>query len=668
MPDWKHEIRRRLAGVRIAPTRESSIVEELAQFLDDCYVESLSSGATPAEAYRSALAELSGSELLTRELQRVESQIKQEPVVLGTDRRTNMIAALWQDLRFGARMLLKKPVFTAVAVTLLAFGIGGSSMIFSVANAALFKPLPFKNPDRLAIVWETYQGKDIQSFAAANYVDVRDQNQVFEQMVMLIFPSLTITGGDEPERVSAVASSSGIFSVLGVNLAMGRAFTLEEEQSGKHRVAVLSHGFWQRRFAGVHDILGKEVQVNGVARTIIGVLPKDFTFPLTTDEPQMWIPLAYPSDILSNRSNHFLHVLARLKPGVTINQANENLRSIALQLQRQYPVTNHERDIKAVPLQQQVVGDIKPMLLMLLGATALVLLIACANVANLLLSRVSVRQKEVAIRAALGASRVRIFRQLLTESLLLSLLGGAVGLLLAVLGSDVIGIFEPSNIPRVVKAQVDVWVLAFAVAVSVLTGVVFGLAPAAYASKINLNSSLKEGGARVSTGIFSRRTRSVLVVAEVALSMILLIAAGLIIRSFLRIQEVKPGFQSQNLLTMQLSLPSAKYCDGQQMFNFYQQVLEKLTSIPGAESVSAINNLPLNGGTSTAFVIEGKPAPAQPGDQMTEYRVISPDYFRTMAIPLLKGRYFTPQDIKGDVGSRSSTRRWSIAIFLGKIP
>jgi putative ABC transport system permease protein len=556
-----------------------------------------------------------------------------------------------QDIKYGIRVLFfKHPRLTALMVTLLAFGIGGSSMIFSVANAALFKPLPFKDPDRLAIVWEMYQGKDIQSFAVANYVDVRDQNQVFEQTAMLIFPSLTITGGNEPERVSAIACSSGLFSVLGVNLAMGRAFTPEEEQLGKHRVAVLSHGFWQRRFAGVQDILGKEVQVNGAARTIIGVLPKDFTFPLTTDEPELWIPLVLSPDAKSNRSTHYVRVLARLKPGVTINQANENLRSIALQLQRQYPEMNHERDIKAVPLQQQVVGDIKPMLLMLLGATALVLLIACANVANLLLSRVSVRQKEVAIRAALGASRMRIFRQLLTESLLLSLLGGGVGLLLAVLGSDVIGIFEPSDIPRVVKAQIDVWALAFAVAVSVLTGVIFGLAPAAHASKTNLNCSLKEGGARVSTGIFSRRTRSVLVVAEVALSMILLIAAGLIIRSFLLIQEVKPGFQSQNVLTMELSLPSAKYGEGQPMFNFYQQVLEKLSSIPGAESVSAVNNLPLNGGTSTAFVIEGKPAPAHSGDQMTEYRVISPDYFRTMAIPLLKGRYFTSQDIKGAVG------------------
>jgi putative ABC transport system permease protein len=556
-----------------------------------------------------------------------------------------------QDIKYGIRTLLfRHSGPTIVAVIVLALGIGGSSAIFSVANAALLRPLPFENPDRLAILWEVQQGTTVVPFAGANYVDVREQSQAFEQMALLVFPNLNVTDGAEPERVSAGACSPELFSLLGVKLAAGRAFTAEEAQPGKNRVAILSPGYLKRHYASDPGVVGKEININGFPMTIIGILPNDFTFPLQAEEPEIWIPLPLDSRVLGNRETHYLRVLAMLKPDATLERANEELRGIAAQLETLYPRTNTERGMKALPLQQQVVGEIRPALLMLFGAVGLVLLIACANVANLLLARASSRQKEMALRSALGASRARIIRQLLTESLLLSLMGGAGGLLLAVWGVKVLVALNTQYIPRIVKVDIDGWVLGFTLIVSALTGIIFGLAPALQASKVDLNNSLKEGSGRTTAGMFSRRTRGLLVIAEVALSVILLIAAGLIIRSFLRLQEINPGFQTQRVLTMEVNLPGNKYREGPQIQNFYEQVVDKLAALPGVESVSVINNLPLGGDTTTAYLIEGHPDPRNQEDQMTAYRIISPDYFHTMNIPLLKGRYFTAQDTKRDVG------------------
>ena len=487
---------------------------------------------------------------------------------------------LWQDLRYALRMLFKNPGFTAVAVLTLALGIGANTAIFSVINTVLLRPLPYEAPDRLVMVWEddTKGGYPRDTPAAANYVDWRDQNQVFESMAAMADHSFNLTGVGEPERIEGRRVSASLFSLLGVEPYLGRAFSPEEDQPGNNRVVILSHGFWQRRFGSDINVTEKPLTLNGESYTVIGVMPPEFQFPRR--EVEMWVPIAFTSQEAANRNNHYLQVVARTKPGITIEQARAEMDTIAARLQQQYPDSNTNLGTAVVPLHEHVAGDIKPALLILLGAVGFVLLIACANVANLLLARAAVRQKEIAIRIALGARRLRLIRQLLTESILLAALGGAVGLSLSLLGINLLRAFIPENIAQARTLTIDARVLGFTLLVSLLTGLIFGLVPALQASSFNLNETLKEGGRDSSAGNRGARIRGLLVIAEVAVSLILLIGAGLLINSFVRLRNVDPGFSAENLLTMQIVLPAQKYPNRARREVFYDELIRRVETLP----------------------------------------------------------------------------------------
>ncbi|HLL74582.1 MAG TPA: ABC transporter permease [Pyrinomonadaceae bacterium] len=648
MPDWKPEIRRRLSGLSLAPTREAEIVEELAQHLDDRYEELLRGGATEEEARRAALVELAESDLLAEELRRVERAVEQNPVVPGaTKRRTNVFADFWQDARYAVRVLLKNPGFTAVAVVALALGIGANSAIFSVVNTVLLRPLPYKDPERLVTVWEenAKAGFPRDTPAVANYIDWRDQNQVFEGMAAIADQSFNLTGVGEPERLTGRLVSASLFPLLGVEPQLGRAFLPQEDAPGANKVVVIGHGLWQRRFGGDPKIVGRQINLNGENHEVVGVMPAHFQFPDPKDE--VWAPIAFTQQQAANRGSHYLQVVARMKPNVSVGQAQAEMTAIAARLRQQYPEQNADLGATVVPLQEHLVGDIRPALLVLLGAVGFVLLVACANVANLLLARAAVRQKEIAVRIALGASRLRLVRQFLTESVLLAALGGAVGLLLAVWGVGLLKTFIPENISQVRSIALDARVLGFTLLVSLLTGLVFGLAPALQASKFNLNETLKEGGRDSAQGSRGNRVRAALVVAEVAVSLVLLIGAGLLMNSFMRLRSVDPGFSADNLLTMSVVLPRNKYPDSQRRAAFYDEMVSRVEALPGVKSAAVTNWIPLvRQGDSTGFSIEGRPDPA-PGEgrrNVVVTRAVHPHYFRAMGIQLLQGRALDERD------------------------
>jgi putative ABC transport system permease protein len=557
--------------------------------------------------------------------------------------------SLLQDLRFSFRLLVKKPGFTLVVVLALALGIGANTAIFSVVNAVLLRPLPYKSPERLVWLRETNPLNDIKDEPASppNYIDWKTQAESFEDMGALATTMLTVTSNGEPERVPSVYVTDGFFSVLGVEAKIGRTFTPEEDTPGNNRVAVISNSLWQRRFGSDPGVIGNAITINGNPYTVVGVMPPDFKNPRPNDlkPPDLWVPLAINYKDQGRRGD-FLSVIARLKPGVAVEQARAEMATIAHRLEQQYPDSNTAWGVLVTPLHERFVGDVRLALMVMLGAVFFLLLIACANVANLLLSRSAARQKEVAIRTALGAGRRRIVQQLLTESVLLSLIGGAVGLLLAFWGVELLTSLSLGSIPRLNEIGVDGRVLGVTVGVSLLTGIVFGLLPALQASNPNLNETLKEGGRSSAEGARGGRLRNALAVAEVALALVLLIGAGLMVRSFMRLQQVNAGFNPQRVLTAGLFLPGSKYKEGPQIVGFYEELLGKLAALPGVESVGAIDTLPLSGGGNVlSFVIDGRP-PLQPTDNTpdAEYRVVTPDYFRTMGIPLLRGRLLTEQD------------------------
>jgi putative ABC transport system permease protein len=584
---------------------------------------------------------------------------------------------LLKDLRYGIRMLLKKPAFTAVAVIALALGVGANTAIFSVVNAVLIKPLPFKDPDRLMMVWEENSklGFPKDTPAPANFVDWREQNEVFEDMAAIADQTFNLTGIDEPEKLEGQRVSASFFPMLGVAPALGRAFLPEEDRPQAERVVIMTHGLWQRRFGSDPGIIGKPLSLNGQSYTVVGVLPKSFQFPdpfqTSTEEITLFVPIAFSSEEAGSRGGHYLLVYARAKPGVTVKQAQDNMNVIAARLQQQYPGTNTSVGAVVISLHEQIVGNIRPALLILLGAVGFVLLIACANVANLLLARAATRQKETAIRTALGATRGRLIAQLLTESILLAALGGAVGLLLAVIGMKLLVALMPATLSQAKNVDIDAKVLGFTLLVSLLTGVVFGLAPALQASRPDLNESLKEGG-KGTPGVARARVRSLLVISEVALALILLIGAGLLIKSFMRLRNVDAGFNSENLLTMKVVLPRLKYPDHARRTAFFDQLLERIGSLPGVQSAGVITNLPLTfKGNNNGIAIEGRPEPPPDEVPIVITRVISPEYFRTMKIPLLAGRQFSPQDRRDTTGvvivSESTARQfWPGEDALGK--
>jgi len=645
MPNFKEEIRKRLAALNLSPTREGEIVEELSQHLEDQYEQIVSRGGSEEEAYQAVLLELKENDLLERELKRVERRVRPEPILMRTENKSNILADLGQDLRYGLRMLAKNPRFTTIAVIALALGIGANSAIFSVVNTVLLRPLPYENPERLVMVWEdnSKQGFPRDTPSPANFMDWRDQNHVFESMAAIVEISFNLTGAGDPERIDGRRVSASLFSLLGVAPQLGRAFRPEEDRPGGNHVVIISNGLWQRRFGSDPGIIGKPIDLNGESFTIVGVMPRTFQFPTRRD--QLWVPIAFDAKEAGERGNHYLEVIARMKPGVTLSQAQAEMTTIATRLQQQYPKTNTSVGAVVTPLHEHVVGDIKPALLVLLGAVAFVLLIACANVANLLLARAVLRQKEIALRLALGAGRARLIRQFLTESVLLAVFGGGIGLLLSVVGLSVLKRFIPPNISQAHAITIDARVLLFTVLVSLVTGLIFGLAPATQAANFNFNDTLKESGRDSAAGSRGNRIRGLLVISEVAVSFILLIGAGLLINSFLHLRSVDAGFRAERALTMKIVLPEVRYADKEQRAVFYRELIRRVETLPGVISAAVATNLPLTeSGNSVGISIEGRADPAPDRVPIVITRIISPRYFETMGIPLLKGRAFAEED------------------------
>jgi len=572
---------------------------------------------------------------------------------------------MFQDLRYGLRMLLKQKGFTAVAVLTLALGIGANTAIFSVVHAVLLRPLPYSQPEQLIWIWETCPKDDIKEESASvpNFADWRSQSQSFTEMAAFAGTAPVLTNAGEPERIPGTSVTANFFTTLGVEPMIGRSFVAEENEPGKNRVVILSHSLWQRRFGSDPEIVGQKLTLNGNPHEVVGVMPPGFQNP--RPEPrqiEMWLPLSLEPAKAGRRSD-FLKVVARLAPGVSINQAQAEMKTITEGLAERYPQTNYGWGVTILPLHERIVGNLRPALWTLTGAVAFLLLIACANVANLLLARSAARQQEIAVRTALGAGRWRLVRQFLTESVLLSLIGGVTGLLVGWWGVRLLVALSSDNIPRLGEVTLSGQVFAFTSALSILTGLVFGLVPAIHAANPNLTESLKEAGRSATEGTRSGRMRSALVVSEIALALVMLVGAGLMARSFMLLQKVDPGFNPERIVTALISLPVSKYPEGPQITAFYHQLLERVRTTPGVESAALGSAVPLNSGAYTSFAIEGRPVPrpeeAQPD---ADYLRVSRDYFATLGIRLIRGENFADRYADGAPGvtiiSQSMERKY----------
>ncbi|MBV8856414.1 MAG: ABC transporter permease [Acidobacteria bacterium] len=559
---------------------------------------------------------------------------------------------LLQDVRFGFRQLLKSPGFTAVAVLALALGVAANTAIFSVVNAVLIRPLPYKDPSRLVMVWEQNRIQDERQhvISPANFIDWQEQSDVFEEMTAYSDWHANLTGGGEPVEVPVQYTTPNLFRLLGARPVLGRDFTPDDGRPDAPEVVVLSHGLWQRRFGSDPSVVGQKVTINGTPAEVIGVMPAGFQWfvrqgSFTGKPSELWLPFGLRAEHRVRRGRYWSAV-ARLKDGVTPERAQAELSQVAARLEQQYPDFNTGWGVEVTPLREQFAGQIRPALWVLLAAVGFLLLIACANVANLLLARAAARRREVAIRTALGASRWRVVRQFLTESLLLALAGGGLGLLLAWWGVELLVAMSPPDLLDVGSVGLDLSVLGFTLGVSLLTAVVFGVAPALEAARPGANEFLKEGAKGSTGGRRSRRLRAAFVVSEIALALMLLVGAGLAVKSFVRLESVSPGFDSGGLLTMRVELPQRKYRDGQQAMQFYRQALERIKGLPGVESAGAVSFLPFAGpGAATDFTVEGRPAPRRGEEAVADVRVIDEDYFRAMRIPVLRGRAFSPQEV-----------------------
>lgn len=561
---------------------------------------------------------------------------------------------LFQDIRYGARMLLKNPGISFVVVLALALGIGANTAIFSVVNAVLLRPLPYDEADRLVFLNETSKSMDDISISYPNFSDWRSQNHVFENIGVYNRNSYNLTGGGEPERILTAQASADLFSALRVQAAVGRVYTNDEDKPGGTPVAVLSYGFWQRRFGGQASIVNQQLTFNNKSYTVIGVMPQSFQYPARVE---MWVPVGQLSGDVNwqQRGNHpGLYGVARLKPGVTLAQAKADMDNIAGNLEKQYPDQIAGNGIRVQPLLEVFVSEARRTLWVLFAAVGFVLLIACANIANLLLAKAGARQKEMAIRAAMGAGRWRIARQLLTESVLLSLIGGTLGLLIARWGIQLILFISPNAIPRSREISLDWKVLAFTLGIAFLTGILFGLVPALQAGLVDVHETLKETG----RGVTRRHwLRSSLVVVEVATTLVLLIGAGLMIRSFARLQQVNPGFSYEHLSSFTLSLPQKKYPTEEERDQFFTRLLANVRGLPGVEATAAASGLPLgNNGWQTSFIVDGKPIPPRAQTPLMEACLVTPDYFRTMNIPLIRGRYFDEHDNRAWLAGRDLSK------------
>ena len=564
-----------------------------------------------------------------------------------------LFETLAQDIRYGFRMLAKHKAFTSIAVITLALGIGANTAIFSVVNELLLRPLPFRDAQRIVMLWEvTPEGRHQNTTSRANFRSWRDQSTSYQYVAAFTDQRVNLTGDGEPEELSMQFATPELFKVLGVEPLLGRTFLPEDDEAGKPPVAVLSYGLWQRRFGGQQSIIGQEITLSGDKFSIIGVMPASFQFHIKqrsgTGRPaELWSILPMPHGAGANERGRFLSAVGRLKDGVTVEHAATELRTIEARLSDEAPQFNKNYTAEVLPLREQFFGNVRRPLWLMLGAVGFVLLIACANVANLLLSLATAREKEIAVRAALGARRGRIVRQLLTESLLLAFLGCTLGLGFAWLGIKALMLISPKDLVSFQSVSLNVTVLLWTLAVSILTGIIFGLAPALHISRLNLNDSLKEGGKSESgQASGSRRLRSALVVSEIALAVVLLASAGLLIRSFIRLQQVDRGFNTDNILTMVIRLPEATYPKDPQLVAFFAQALEKVRSLPTVRSAGMVNHLPLYGGlgSATGFKIVGRPEPPPGQGPSTDVRVVDAGYFETMGIPLLRGRNFSDNE------------------------
>jgi putative ABC transport system permease protein len=606
---------------------DQELTEELRAHVDLLTDQKIREGLEPEAARRAALLEIGG-------LEQVKERVREV-------RMGRPLDDLSQDLRYALRGLRKHRAFTAVAVITLALGIGANTAIFTVINTVLLRPLPYENPDQLVVLTETVSDRPV-GVSYQNFVDWRTQNSVFENVTALRpRESFNLTGAGDSERLQGRLVSANFLSTLGIKPIRGRDFLADDDQPNAAPVAIISHALWQRRFGADESITGKQVTLNGQQFTVIGITPANFRYGAEAD---ITVPIGLSAERFKLRGKDpGITAFARLKPGTSIDNANAELNTIAARLEQQYPDTNTGRRVRLESLRESVVGDIRPTLLTLLGAVGFVLLIACANVANLLLTRSAGRQREMAIRTALGAGRMRILRQLFTESMVLALAGGVVGLLLAIWGTSVLSSYIPEGIPRMGELSVDGSVLAFTFGASLITGLFFGLAPALQSAKTNLTETLKEGERNSSPG--HNRAGQFLVISEVALTLVLLVGAGLLVKSFWRLSQVNPGFDPQNVLAMQISI-NARPDEGPRVDNFLTGVQQRVQQLPGVQSVSVSNGLPFEGANFPPIVLEGKPAPPPGQDLNGLLYTVSPDYFKTMRIDLIRGRLFSTEDRK----------------------
>jgi putative ABC transport system permease protein len=613
---------------------ERELDQELRFHLERQIAENVAAGMTPEEARGRATREFGGVE-------QMKEQCRDE-------RRVNLIETLLQDIRYGARTLRKNPGFTFFAVVVLALGIAANTAIFSIADTVLLRPLPYRDAGQLVMVWEdsAAYGFPRDTPAPGNFSDWKSRNEVFEDMAASSDGTFNLTGDGNPQEILGRYVTANLFSVLGTGVTLGRDFRAEDGIPGTARVAILSHRLWQQRFGGDPQIVGKEMHLNYEKYNVIGVMQRGFQFP--DRETELWVPAQFTKEQLANHGNHFLNVVARLKPGIPLKTANANLATIAKQLEKEHPEENAKVGAYAVPLREEISGDIRPAILVLVGAVCFVLLIACANVANLLLARASGRRREMAMRLTLGASRGRIIRQMLTESILLATLGGSAGLLLSYWGTPLLASLIPAGISPLNGTEVNGRVLLFTLVVSIATGTLFGIIPALRVSGLDLVDSLKQGGGRSGLGSGGRRLRDALVVCEVALAIVLLSGAALMIRSLENLYHLDPGFRADHVLVMRTPLPRQKYEAFAPRKAFYDQVLERVDRIPGVVAAGYTTWVPLtNTGGATGILVENQPTPP-PGQRLIpNVRIVSKDYIRALRMKLIKGRLFDEHDGAG---------------------
>ncbi len=643
MREWDEEISKSLAKLKLEPTREAAIIREISQHLDDHYAELRAGGATDEQAARTALAALRSGDLLAQELRRVERRVDNEPIIFRT-RRMNMIGDLWQDLRYSLRVLRKNPGFTVVAALSLALGIGGNAAMFSLINRALIRPLPYAEPDHLVRI--------TQAYPKAGVVSMQEQSRTMEVGAYWADLGFNLTGEGEAVHLLGSAVSANLFSLLGAPAEIGRAFATGEDRPGSDRVVVLGHALWQSKFAGDPGVIGRSVTIDGVARQVVGVMPPEFKFPST--RTQFWIPVRFdPANGGEYWQYDWMFLVARLRPGATLPQAQSELPLLISRIKSLAPWKmddNWNSDSRITSLQSDLAGGMREKLFLLVAAVGCVLLIACANVASLLLARTAARQREMAVRAALGAGRGRIVRQLLTESVALALLGGGLGLIIARASLSTLKSVLPENNPLLSSAGIDWQVLAFLAALAILTGLVFGLAPALQASRLNLADAVKARGQQA-TGM---RLRSSLIVGEVALAVVLVASAGLLINSLWRLTQADPGFSPERIVTARVYLQGPRQSQQQQgaadqdrasVIALYDDLLRRARALPGVADAAAAHAAPLSSEIPLLAVeMEGHPFTSGQPATLLWAGAVTPDYFQIMRVPLLAGRRFTEAD------------------------